>query len=279
MKKYIAVILTVLLLLSLVGCSENLSIANNKIGSEIHSNENDVTTAKTETPVQTTKRMDVQARPVYYRFYSVSDLDTYVKTGSTDPDDYLYTYVDPFEDMLPADFIRDMGYVSLESLLPFDESDFDHVEAYFRFVDSAMEYHYLLDDVIITVTSLTGSTNETTESYYKRHYNDSSSEDMTLNQNSTASLINKYEVRKCENYDVVYTMNHGVKEDAYILIDGFFIRITSTGLFAEESELEQRYSTFMTSPKYAAFSALFSDDQETFEAAVMGMTQPKAEVE
>ncbi len=141
-----------------------------------------------------------------------------------------------------------------------------------------MEYWYVLDGIKIKTQHVGKASGKTTLDFYKQIHKNDFSIDSKITADSNVTLRNGYSIRTCGEYEVVYTIKDNVVWESYVLIDGYLISVNACGYSHAESA-EQAYATFMTSPKYAAFSPLFSDDQETFEAVVMGMAQPKAEVE
>ncbi len=280
MKKALIILMVVVLLLSVVGCSTN---SPNKIGA-LGSNQMGGSSGTTEAATTAMQSKSQEAPDdtscrIYPMFYSIEDLDRYVTTGSLNLEDYKYAPDTPLDKIFSPELLRSQRYSSIYRFFDFEEDIFDSVEVEVKQgEDGRFSYCYYLDDVCILIRYV--GTKATTLSAYAEHQKISITADSSATLHPDTLVDNGYKTAKCGEFDIVYTMKDGAKRAVSIVIDGLYIAVRPcVEVSAYFDTEEQVYADFMTSPKYAAFSPLFSDDQETFEAAVMGMVQPKAEVE
>ena len=234
-------------------------------------------TSDIRTPMETTDNNYVGCY-IAYIFYSIDDLTTYVTTGSTDLKDYKYEPDYPLTQTPSPEKIESRGgYIPISDYFTIDESLFDSVEVGFSLYEGSVHYFYVFDNnLYITMDYVGNDPSETTLSHYAKRQGLSMSEDSIVVFDPNAQIENGLSVRSYGNCDVVYVVKNSLKRAAYILIDGFYIMISNTAASDYFGTVEQDYAEFMTSPKYAPFAALFADDQETFEAAVMSMVEKAA---
>ena len=272
--------MVVVLLLSVVGCSTN---SPNKIGAlgsnQMGGSPGTTDMATTAMQGESKEAPNDASCKIYPLFYSIEDLDRYVTTGSLNLEDYKYAPNGNFSGIYSPELLQSQPYSSIYRFFDFEEDIFDCVRVSISLEENdRYEYSYYLDDVWIIIQYV--GTKATTLSTYAERRKISITADSSATLQSDTLVNNGYKTEKCGEFDVVYTMKDGEKRDASIVIDGFFILVLPcVEVSAYFDTEEQAYANFMTSPKYAAFSSLFSDDPQTFEAAVMGMAQPKGEVE
>ena len=84
------------------------------------------------------------------------------------------------------------------------------------------------------------------------------------------SIQNALVVRGADVGQVVYWVEDGFKHCAYIQVDGFLVTVH----YAAEADTLTRldFDRFLSTPKYAPFAALFSEDDAVFEAAMERLT-------
>lgn len=237
---------------------------------------------------------------VKYYFYSVRDLDTYVATGSTNPEDYKVTYITAhppgsendqviplgpnLEGMPSPEKIQEHGYASLFDFFTFNETDFDRIVVCFRCTEYGYTtYGFILDELSILMRPTKPffeeqSRYDSTASLYAAKHDIPISNDSDPVLDPDHETGSTYQIRKYGEYDVVYKITDGIKEEAGIIVNGFYIEINiaSSAFGASAEQRDAEYTEFITNPKYAPFAALFADDQETFEAAVMSMVEKAA---
>lgn len=283
MKNKFLLFVTFMLIFVMVGCSSaDTQRLNNK---QPTSDATFSTVESTAKEIVTSANIELsgneEACRIEYIFYSIADLTTYVTTGSTDLKDYKYEPDSPLTQTPSPDILKSCGeYIPISDYFTIDESLFNSVEASFVFMDNGgIRYAYAFDNLYITMHYVGNDPSETTLSHYTKRQGLSMSADSTAVFNPNAQIENGLSVRSYGSYDVVYTMENNLKRAAYVLIDGFYIMISNTAASDYFDTVEQDYTEFMTSPKYAPFAALFSDDQQTFETAVMSMVKKDNAVE
>lgn len=213
----------------------------------------DATTVPTTQPTNvssTTKRNPIACVPPY-RFYSIEDLETYIRTGSTDVSDYSrapYSGFNHFSETMYEKRIKNqIPYISIQKLLGIDAANFESIQAGVDYwSDGGGYYYYFVDDLAYIVTEYVG--------------------DMSLHEWCAKYRISTGDVKRLAGVDIVY----GREEDVHFVVDGFYIRIQIRGRgYAEKSEAIRQ--EFLTSEKTACLSVFFSENETKISEALSAM--------
>ncbi len=199
-----------------------------------------VPTTQSTNASSTTRRNTIACAPPY-RFYSIEDLETYIRTGSTDVSDYSrapYSGFNHFSETMYVKRIKNqIPYISIQKLLGIDAANFESIQAGVHYwSDGGGYYYYFVDDLAYIVTEYVG--------------------DMSLNEWCAKYRISTGDVKRLAGVDIVY----GCEEDVHFVVDGFYIRIQIGGHGDAEKEKAIRQE-FLTSEKTASLSAFFSKDE------------------
>ena len=246
MKKILILLLTLLLTLGMIGCSNTVPDVeeNNDTG-------------------------DTDASPaaecsIEYLFGSVEDLNTYITTGSKDSKDYLSAPLTPLNDMPEAKVINAYGYHSIYEFFAFDEAGFDSVEASFTFTESgSIIYKYYLDNIFITIQPV--KTNNLLECYKSRKKVNLTEDDIIMYTKNNTSA-NGHVLRENADCNVMYYVVNGVKKEAHFLTNNSYVTINGTW-FSDDASLSEDFIDFMTNKDATAFSSFFSEDDDVFNNA------------
>lgn len=215
-----------------------------------------------ETPTQESDPSEIIGCAIEYIFYSIADLETYVYTGSRNAADYSHE-TNPNLYIFPERILSDR-YLPLASRLGIDDSQFSVVRATWQHTEGlAVRFRYYLDHVYITFTKTEASSTK----QYILSKNHALTENTITAYRADDIPYNGYVCRTIDNVDVIYRIKNGIKLTATLVIDGFVISVYGTDGITDEKRAEA-YQDFMTSEKTAPFSALFSDDADTFAAAI-----------
>jgi hypothetical protein len=210
---------------------------------------------------------------IEYIFFSIEDMHTYLTTGSTDLRDYKIPPDTKLEDIFPADKIRAMGYLPLTELFDIDGIEFDYCNASFQYEDGELAFRYYLDGMLILISPIK-ETNQQTLEYFTKQYNIDSSK--ISSYSSDLNLDNGYILRHSENFDIIYTVENNIKKHATFVVDGFRVTINSVAR-SSASTMALDYQAFLSSPNSAPFAALFSNNEQVFQSATRKVTSIKKE--
>ncbi len=267
-KKIISMSLAALMLFLSVGCNQ----AKKK---NIETPSDFPTDTQTEQKISGNSNSE-SCRVVHY-FFSVSDFDTYMRTGSTNTEDYDHE-PDGGAINLPSKTsstyeLFSKHYIPLDSLFEFTEESLSAIsEVSVQFLDNSdisYRYHYNRQHLI----SVTYSPKETTD-----HISLSLAEQINSNQDLPICTImsNKTQYDHCiiernlNGCDLVYEFQDNILKNVTFILGDYKITIASVLLLPEASleEVQQAYNTFMTSTATAPLTVFFSEDDSLCSQAI-----------
>ena len=268
MKKILILLITLVLTLGMIGCSNHVSDVggNNGVGDTDAFPSEACTDSDVggNNGVGDTDAFPSEACSIEYLFGSVEDLNTYITTGSKDIQDYSFAPHTPLEDMPEAQIINARGYRSVYEFFSFDEADFDSVEASFTFTESgSIIYKYYLDNIFVTIQPV--KTDNLFECYKNWIMLNLTEDDITIyTKNNT--YTGGHVLRENADCNVMYYMVNGVKRVAGFIMNNCYVTINGTW-FSDDTTLSKDFNDFMTNKEATAFSSFFSDDDDVFNNA------------
>lgn len=242
--------------------SKNQEVLNSQApDSDLIKNEN---TGDTDAP-------PAVACSIEYLFSSVKDLNTYITTGSTDIEDYLFAPHTPFNDMPEAKLINAYGYNSIYEYFTFDETTFDSVEASFTFTESgSIIYKYYFDNIFVTIQPVES---DNLLECYKSRKNIVLNDDVSLYTKNN-HYANGHMLRENLDCNIMYYVVNGVKKEAHLIIGNSYVTINGTW-YSDNTSLSKDFNEFMANKDVTAFSSFFSDDDIVFNNAIAKMKAEK----
>lgn len=270
MKKVLVITAVMILTLMLLSCSDTQNINTETSAMP--------TTDVLKTPAQQTPVIS-EGSPcaMDFAFRSIADMHTYITTGSTDLAAYSdkpYVSFNYMEGILPSDAVRKMGYRPLSDFFDYDESKFEYTEAlYFMTDEKWLVLAYTLDNCTVVVYLPSNKVHGvTTALEYRNKYHQSPYISYDAVDYEKISSVNKgYVMRNVDGNQILYRIDEGMKKEASIYVDGYFINV-SHWLVEEGQTLNEVYDKFMTEGKYASFAALFSDDEQAAKSVISKLT-------
>ena len=267
MKKFLILLITLLLTLGMISCSNNVPNVEGANSSKhqegLNSQPPPSNSIKNEDTGDTDAPPSV-ACSIEYLFSSVEDLNTYITTGSKDIEDYLFAPHTPFNDMPEAKVINAYGYNSIYEYFTFDETNFDSVGASFTFTESgSIIYKYYFDNIFVTIQPV--ESDNLLECYKSRKNIILTEDDISIYTKNNI-YTDGHILRENVDCNVMYYVVNGVKKEAHFIINNTYVTINGTW-FSDDTSLSKDFNDFMTNKDATAFSSFFSDVDNVFNNA------------
>lgn len=263
--KIISRILLIVLCVSLVGCNQT----NPAVIGEISESEE-----TTRLVSETSNDRVIIVCPITYSFLSITDLDTYVRTGSKNINDYEK---EPYTDLniFPSDerWLKQVqtAYVPLEALFNIERATLDACcEATFQFqTDGGIRFAYAIDNSFISITySPQQSQDKLSEIRSRYDYYP-----LRTKMESKNDLEACWIQREVNGHTILYMARNNITGSAWMVVGNYTIQIA--GVWADSLEdpvkTMQIYNTFMTSSATAPFAVFFSEDDLTYNQAASAL--------
>ncbi len=263
MKKFIIFLLVLILPLTLISCNENKSNDN----TQLETDDTDLTEKDLSSLFSSCAKQNY--------FYSVKDLETYLSTGSTAPEDYIqvpdFEYFSSVSGYKTNEYIK-QGYISLKDVfgINIDETDSFNSLSYSLLDSGSICFDYFFDtnNYINVEYNPKYFSKMTTTDYFVAYSNYSGRPYVATNYEKSSNTTSKYAYRQVGEDEVVYTYKEGIPTSVAMIIGDYYIRISSAGGFSEPDEAKKAYDEFMQSEEFAPLAAFFSEDDEVFAEAV-----------
>ncbi|MBO5110906.1 MAG: hypothetical protein J6D21_09345 [Clostridia bacterium] len=213
-------------------------------------------TTPASTPADTTPASTTSGDMVVMKFYSIEDLNTYMRTQSTDPEDYKAA---PMGLYMHEIYRPDLyGYISLQKLFHIEEREFELFEIMIDSVglSSGVRYTYCLDHARIIV--------ETTQLESLAEYLNLDSFVSSSNQSFATDIEEGMVLHRVGETDISYYIRDGKKAEVTFMVDNFAI---SVRLYRPNfSSADKWYAEILENPAFSDILVLLSDDEQTVMA-------------
>ncbi|MBQ8345785.1 MAG: hypothetical protein IJY42_05935 [Clostridia bacterium] len=204
------------------------------------------------TAAETTTPFDTPYCPIFYKFATIEDMETYLTTKSQNEADYSKKPI-PFNGMSPdspAGIIANYPYVSVSRIFSLDESLFE--SKYIGFSDHDTKnghvFLYRLDTLYLQVFTLREG-------------------DSSVKAEALPDVGEDQIKRDFSGFEILYTVEEGVKREAIFLLGAYTVTIRPAFVM-DEAAHPAAYQDFLTNPRTAFLARLFSDDDTVVQSAV-----------
>ncbi len=290
MKKLLITLAILLLLVCFcfIGCnSPNETSESESKQSETSSESSTESESESETPSSWGTLPDFLPAS----FSSSKDLHTYMTTGSTNLEDYEEAPSVDLEGLFSPEFLKERsGYKSLSDCFCVDESLFESVFASYRVgyhtypgvpPKLIVEYSYEFSDgdiynidsnwMSISINRIDNYGNwkcNTLQDCVRATETDEF-EFTTYSGSLLDTVQDGYVLRKYGEDEVIYKISGGAPRCVYLKSGDYILRLSVPVHYDLENYTDILiFDEFMTDEKYKPFAAIFSEDQEVFNAAM-----------
>ena len=200
--------------------------------------------------------------PLYFK--TLKDMDTYMKTGSTDPDDYMQMPGSIVLETYPVDLVKKAGgYLSLSDLFGLDGELTGSIMAMWN--KYGIAYGYFFEDIVFSVCPTSAKTVQ--EHYAGREGNTKNMEIQAIQTFSQlGSVKDGFFSYSVGDFEIVYEVVEGVKISARFIIDDFIVLVSVPDVHS--STLEEDMAKFLSAPGYGNIYGLFSDNEQELSAKI-----------